>query len=59
MEGLRFQFAQIMAARNGGLFADRLALRQWMDECIRYPLTYLDFEWGHICHPALCRHEAV
>ena len=35
VEGLRFQFAQIMAARNGGLFADRLALRQWMDECIR------------------------
>lgn len=51
VEGLRFQFAQIMAARNGGLFADRLALRQWMDECIRYPLTYLDFEWDTYAIP--------
>lgn len=51
IEGLRFQFAQIMAARNGGLFVDRPALRQWLDDCVHHPITYLDFEWDTYAIP--------
>lgn len=51
VEGFRFQYAQIRAAQNKGLFVDRAALRQWMDDCIVYPVTYLDFEWDTFAVP--------
>jgi len=44
IEGTRQQYAQICADQNGGLFADKTALRAWM-KGIRYPLIFLDFEW--------------
>ena len=44
IEGTRQQYAQIMADRMGGLFADRIALRTWMQD-VQYPISFLDFEW--------------
>ena len=44
IEGTRQQYAQICADQNGGLFADKTALRAWM-KGIQYPLIFLDFEW--------------
>lgn len=51
VEGQRFQYAQLRAAQNGGLFVDRSAVRYWLQETIRYPLTYLDFEWDTYAVP--------
>lgn len=51
VEGFRFQYAQIAAARNGGLAIDRPALRQWLQDVIVYPITYLDFEWDTYAVP--------
>ena len=45
LEGSPQQFAQIMADRNGGLFCDRLALGNWLEEYRRYPMSFIDFEW--------------
>jgi len=42
----RQQYAQIMAAKNGGLFADRLGLKMWLQEKLVEPLSFLDFEWN-------------
>ena len=50
IEGSRMQYAQIMADRNGGLFADRTGLRQWMAD-IQYPISCLDFEWERYAIP--------
>ena len=50
IEGSRQQYAQIMADRNGGLFADRLALRSWLSY-VKYPVTFLDFEWERFAIP--------
>ena len=44
IEGSRIQYAEIMADRLGGLFADRTALAAWFSD-ITYPITFLDFEW--------------
>ena len=44
IEGSSMQYAQIMADKNGGLFADRMALNAWLNEIV-YPVTFLDFEW--------------
>ncbi len=45
IEGTGLQYAQIQAAKNpDGLFMDKPALQEWMDELV-YPITYLDFEW--------------
>lgn len=44
IEGLPMQYAQIQAARLGGLFMDVPALQHWFST-IQYPLTYMDFEW--------------
>lgn len=44
IEGTRQQFAQIRADQNGGLFADHLGLSAWLSD-IRYPISFLDFEW--------------
>jgi len=45
LEGNRVQYAQIMADRNGGLYAEQLALNNWLDNAISYPISYIDFEW--------------
>ena len=45
IEGSRQQFAQIMASQNGGLFIDRIALKNWLQTELVYPLSFLDFEW--------------
>ena len=43
-EGNRIQYCQVMADKNGGLFFDKLALKQWMER-IKFPLAFIDFEW--------------
>lgn len=50
IEGTRQQYAQIMADRNGGVFADRCALKAWLDE-VHYPIAFLDFEWERYAIP--------
>ena len=45
LEGTAQQYAQVMADRQGGLFIDKLALKNWMNNNIHYPLSYIDFEW--------------
>lgn len=42
--GDRVQYAQIMAARSGGEFVDRLALKNWI-KSLQPPFSFLDFEW--------------
>ena len=44
IEGDRVQYAQIMAAKNQGLFFDRLALTNWLSKVVT-PVSFLDFEW--------------
>lgn len=44
LEGTPLQFAQIMADRNGGVFADQLVLRHWLSG-LTQPLIFMDFEW--------------
>ncbi len=51
IEGSRHQYAQIMADRNDGLYVDRSALRVWRKEHIKYPISYLDFEWETYAFP--------
>ncbi len=48
VEGSPVQYAQIMADRLGGMFADRNALSGWLQDIV-YPVTFLDFEWE--CFP--------
>lgn len=51
IEGTRQQYAQILADQNDdGLFVDRPALHAWL-ETIRYPLTFIDFEWERFAIP--------
>lgn len=47
IEGSRMQYAQIMAAKNGGLYLDMFSLGA-MFSYVQYPITFLDFEWE--CH---------
>lgn len=51
IEGTRHQYAQIMAAKNDGLFFDYYALKIWVENQIVYPITYLDFEWETYIYP--------
>lgn len=51
IEGTRIQYAQIMADINGGLYIDRAALRVWLSEVIKKPVSYLDFEWETFALP--------
>jgi len=44
LEGTPLQFAQLMADRNGGLFADRVVLKHWLSG-LSQPLIFMDFEW--------------
>lgn len=50
IEGTRMQYAQIMADKNGGFYADQIALRTWLDN-IHYPIAFLDFEWERFAIP--------
>ena len=51
IEGTRHQYAQIMAARNHGLYVDKGALRCWKKAHIQAPISYLDFEWETYAFP--------
>lgn len=51
IEGTRQQYAQIMASKNGGLFMDKTALKNWLKNSLIYPLCYLDFEWETFAIP--------
>ncbi len=51
IEGSRIQFAQIMADKLGGLFADRFALSDWMKQIQAGPISFLDFEWDTFALP--------
>lgn len=45
LDSNRIQYAQIMADRNGGLYADRTALKHWFRKIQSDPVIFLDFEW--------------
>lgn len=51
IEGTRHQYAQIMAAKLGGLYIDKGAIRCWIADHICYPISYLDFEWETYAFP--------
>lgn len=51
IEGLRHQYAQIMAAKHDGLYIDKGAIRCWIANHIQYPISYLDFEWDTYAYP--------
>ncbi len=51
IEGTRVQFAQIMADRLGGLYADRFALTDWLKRTRPGPISFLDFEWDTYALP--------
>lgn len=51
IEGNRVQYAQVMASRNGGLFVDSLALKEWLDELSPRPISFIDFEWDRYLVP--------
>ena len=51
LEGTRFQYAQIMAARMKHTYIDDFAVRDWVTTCIHYPISYLDFEWETYAYP--------
>lgn len=51
IEGTRQQYAQIMAAKLGGLYIDKGAIRCWIADHIQYPISYLDFEWETFAYP--------
>lgn len=44
LEGSAVQYAQIMADRQGGVFADKFILRHWLSQ-LKQPLIFMDFEW--------------
>ncbi len=50
LEGFRLQFAQYMASKNGGYFMDSCAIHAWLSQ-IKYPISYLDFEWDTFAIP--------
>lgn len=51
IEGTRYQYVQIMAARNHGMFVDKQALRYWLKNTFQEPISYLDFEWETYVYP--------
>ena len=50
IEGSRMQYAQIMADRQGGLYTDKMALRNWLGR-LKYPIACIDFEWERYAIP--------
>jgi len=51
IEGNKVQFAQIMASRNGGIFMDKLVLKQWLERLSERPISFIDFEWDRYLIP--------
>lgn len=51
IEGTRHQFAQVMAAKNKSLFFDTYAVEHFFASQIKYPISYLDFEWETYAFP--------
>lgn len=51
IEGNRVQYAQIMASKNGGLFIDKPALKQWLSQIDSKPISFIDFEWDRYLIP--------
>lgn len=52
IEGNRVQYAQIKASRNGGLYFDRFALKNWLNKLSERPISFVDFEWDRYLIPA-------
>lgn len=50
IEGFRLQYAQYVASKTQKPFMDRAALQVWMKQ-IKYPISYLDFEWDTFAVP--------
>ena len=44
LDGSAVQYAQIMADRQGGVFADKFILRHWLS-LLESPVIFMDFEW--------------
>lgn len=44
VEGNKVQMAQIKADQNGGLYFDKQALGNWLDQ-LEFPISFIDFEW--------------
>ncbi len=45
MDASRVQYAQVMADRCGGFYADHAALKHWFEGISSDPAIFLDFEW--------------
>lgn len=52
IEGTPVQYAQIMASRNGGIYIDRLGLRNWLNRISDRPISFIDFEWDRYLIPS-------
>lgn len=51
LEGNKVQYAQIMASKNGGVFVDKLALKNFLDSLSNRPISFIDFEWDRYLVP--------
>lgn len=51
LEGNRVQYAQVMADRNGGIFVDKPALRDFLNRLSDRPISFIDFEWDSFLIP--------
>ena len=52
LEGNRVQYAQVIADRNGGVFVDKYNLKMWLNENIKKPISFIDFEWDRYLVPS-------
>jgi hypothetical protein len=59
LEGFKQQYAQIMADKNGGEFFDRIALTNWLENVLQYPLSFIDFEWETYSIPPYNKMKAL
>ena len=51
LEGNRVQYAQVIASKNGGLFVDKLALKEFLNGLSVRPISFIDFEWDRYLIP--------
>lgn len=51
IEGNRVQYAQIMASKNGGVFIDMPALKNWLEQLSNKQISFIDFEWDRYLIP--------
>ena len=51
IEGTQIQYAQIMASRNNGLYIEKLALKKWLEQLDKKPISFIDFEWDRFLIP--------